>query len=104
MASETSAAYRRLERTALHIGPLAVGTVNFGWLTSEPDSFAILDSAVDRGLNLVDTSDNYNAGNTETLLDSALHGIGIELSAEVMARLNDIFPGPGGEAPEAYAW
>ena len=37
-------------------------------------------------------------------LDSALHGIGIELSAEVMARLNDIFPGPGGEALEAYAW
>ena len=60
--------YRRLGRTALSVGPLAVGTVNFGWLTNDEDSFAILDSAIDRGLNLIDTSDNYNAGKTESLL------------------------------------
>ena len=60
--------YRRLGRTALQVGPLAVGTVNFSWLTNEQDSFAILDSAIDRGLNLIDTSDNYNAGQTESLL------------------------------------
>ena len=28
----------------------------------------------------------------------------IELSADVLARLDEIWPGPGGEAPEAYAW
>lgn len=60
--------YRRLGRTALRVGPLAVGTVNFGWLTDEADSFAIINSALDRGLNLIDTSDNYNAGATERLL------------------------------------
>ncbi len=60
--------YRRLGRTALNIGPLAVGTVNFGWLTNEQDSFAILDSALERGLNLIDTANNYNAGKTESLL------------------------------------
>lgn len=37
-------------------------------------------------------------------LDGALHGISIELSEDVMNRLDEIFPGPGGEAPEAYAW
>lgn len=61
-------AYKKLGRTALRVGPLAIGTVNFGWLTDEKDSFAILDSAVDRGLNLIDTSDNYNAGKTECVL------------------------------------
>ena len=28
----------------------------------------------------------------------------VKLSADLMAKLDEIFPGPGGEAPEAYAW
>jgi aryl-alcohol dehydrogenase-like predicted oxidoreductase len=28
----------------------------------------------------------------------------IKLSGEVMKKLDEIFPGPGGEAPKAYAW
>jgi hypothetical protein len=28
----------------------------------------------------------------------------ITLSDEVLTQLDDIFPGPGGAAPEAYAW
>jgi aryl-alcohol dehydrogenase-like predicted oxidoreductase len=54
--------------TGLRVGPLALGTVNFSWLTDEADSFAILDAASERGINLVDTSDNYNAGQTEALI------------------------------------
>ena len=64
--------YVTLGRTALQISPLALGTVNFGWLTDEKDSFAILDAAIDRGINFIDTSDNYNAGKTETLLGKYL--------------------------------
>ncbi len=60
--------YRRFGETGLSVGPLALGTVNFSWLTSEGDSFAILDRAFEAGVNLVDTSDNYNAGQTEALL------------------------------------
>jgi hypothetical protein len=26
------------------------------------------------------------------------------LDADALARLDEIFPGPGGPAPEAYAW
>jgi aryl-alcohol dehydrogenase-like predicted oxidoreductase len=28
----------------------------------------------------------------------------IILSEETLKQLDDIFPGPGGEAPQAYAW
>ncbi|WP_252409059.1 hypothetical protein, partial [Bacillus subtilis] len=28
----------------------------------------------------------------------------ISLDKEILRMLNDIFPGPGGETPEAYAW
>ena len=39
----------------------------------------------------------------EQLLGS-LHALDIELGDEVMDRLDELFPGPGGAAPEAYAW
>ena len=37
-------------------------------------------------------------------LEGSVRSLEIELSAEVLARLDEIWPGPGGEAPEAYAW
>ncbi|MBE9912629.1 aldo/keto reductase [Paenibacillus donghaensis] len=37
-------------------------------------------------------------------LESSLRVIDIKLDEAVLKRLDEIFPGPGGEAPEAYAW
>ncbi|MDQ2743509.1 MAG: aldo/keto reductase [Chloroflexota bacterium] len=37
-------------------------------------------------------------------LDGALRALDIDLSDDALARLDEIFPGPGGPAPEAYAW
>jgi aryl-alcohol dehydrogenase-like predicted oxidoreductase len=37
-------------------------------------------------------------------LESAVRATEIALGADVLKRLDEIFPGPGGEAPEAYAW
>ena len=37
-------------------------------------------------------------------LVSSLHALEIELDDETLARLDEIWPGPGGEAPDAYAW
>jgi aryl-alcohol dehydrogenase-like predicted oxidoreductase len=37
-------------------------------------------------------------------LDGALGALEVRLDDEVLAQLDQIFPGPGGAAPEAYAW
>ena len=37
-------------------------------------------------------------------LESAVRATDIELDVSTLARLDEIFPGPGGEAPKAYAW
>lgn len=37
-------------------------------------------------------------------LDESLRALTTRLSPETLARLDQIFPGPGGPAPEAYAW
>ena len=37
-------------------------------------------------------------------LDSSLRALEVELSADTLAKLDAIFPGPGGPGPEAWAW
>jgi aryl-alcohol dehydrogenase-like predicted oxidoreductase len=37
-------------------------------------------------------------------LTGSTHALEISLSDEILAQLDQIWPGPGGEAPEAYAW
>ena len=37
-------------------------------------------------------------------LESSVKGLEVKIPEEMMKKLDEIFPGPGGEAPEAYAW
>ena len=37
-------------------------------------------------------------------LDGVVRAIEIKLDDKALARLDEIWPGPGGEAPEAYSW
>src|SRR3954452_21697195 len=37
-------------------------------------------------------------------VDGAMGALEVELDVDALARLDEIFPGPGGPAPEAYAW
>src|SRR5438874_1802292 len=203
--------YVHLGRSGLRVSRLCLGTMNFGPLTSEGDSFALMDRAREAGVNFFDTANVYGwrrgEGVTEQIIDNLsartvelevlpacrAHGVGvipwsplaggllggalqkakegrraserlqksverhraqletyepfcrelgespadvalawllanpavtapiigprtmeqltgslraleITLSAEQLARLDRIWPGPGGEAPEAYAW
>jgi aryl-alcohol dehydrogenase-like predicted oxidoreductase len=41
---------------------------------------------------------------TSEQLDGNIAALDIELDDDAMAKLDDIWPGPGGTAPEAYAW
>ena len=41
---------------------------------------------------------------TQAQLDGSLRALDITLAPETLATLDDVFPGPGGPAPEAYAW
>src|SRR5574337_1430853 len=51
--------YTHLGRTGLKVSRLCLGTMNFGPLTSEADSFALMDKALELGLNFFDTANVY---------------------------------------------
>ncbi|MFN4243505.1 MAG: aldo/keto reductase [Tepidisphaerales bacterium] len=64
--------YRQLGRTGCKVSPLCLGTMNFGPQTSEEDSFAIMDKALELGIQFWDTADVYGwkrgLGVTENIL------------------------------------
>ncbi|MGV9254973.1 aldo/keto reductase [Streptomyces sp. NPDC003697] len=64
--------YTQLGRTGLRVSRLVLGTMNFGPQTDEADSHAIMDAALDAGINVVDTANVYgwgeNKGRTETII------------------------------------
>ncbi|MEO3806937.1 aldo/keto reductase [Nonomuraea sp. B1E8] len=51
--------YVNLGRSGLQVSPLCLGTMNFGPLTTEEDSFAIMDRAHELGINFFDTANVY---------------------------------------------
>lgn len=51
--------YTHLGRTGLLVSPLCLGTMNFGPHTSEEDSYAIMDCALEYGINFFDTANVY---------------------------------------------
>jgi len=64
--------YAHLGRLGLKVSRLCLGTMNFGPETSEEDSFAIMDHALELGINFFDTANVYGrskgVGATETIV------------------------------------
>jgi aryl-alcohol dehydrogenase-like predicted oxidoreductase len=51
--------FTSLGRSGLSVSRLCLGTMNFGAEVDEQDSFAILDRALDAGVNFLDTANTY---------------------------------------------
>jgi aryl-alcohol dehydrogenase-like predicted oxidoreductase len=57
MSEETT--YAHLGRSGLMVSRIGLGTMNFGYTVDEPSSFAVMDAAIDAGINFFDTADVY---------------------------------------------
>mgnify|MGYP003877227905 CR=1 FL=1 len=53
--------YTHLGRSGLRVSRMVLGTMNFGPVTAEKDSFAIMDKALEYGINFFDTANIYGA-------------------------------------------
>lgn len=66
--------YSCLGSSGTRISRLTLGTMMFGSHTSEEDSLKIMDCAVDNGINVFDTADVYNGGESERIVGKGLKG------------------------------
>src|SRR5271169_3546179 len=64
--------YRRLG--SLNVSLAGIGCNNFGWRIDAAGTAAVVDAALDAGINLFDTADVYGAGQSEEFLGKALKG------------------------------
>jgi aryl-alcohol dehydrogenase-like predicted oxidoreductase len=73
---ETIMQYRTLGRTGVQVSSLALGAMNFGSIgrTTQEDATAIVDAALEAGVNLIDTADRYSAGESEEMVGKAIAG------------------------------
>src|SRR4051812_43576063 len=66
--------YRSLGRTGMQVSPLCLGAMMFGEI-GEPDhdtAIKIIHTALDAGINFVDTADVYSQGESEEIVGKAL--------------------------------
>lgn len=91
--------YRKLGRSGVMVSPLCLGTMNFGGTTEEAESFAIMQKAVDAGINFFDTANVYNKGESEKITGRFLkeHNLRdrVVLATKVFSRVGDL-PNDGG--------
>jgi aryl-alcohol dehydrogenase-like predicted oxidoreductase len=66
--------YRRLGNSGLRVSELGLGANNFGWWADEQTSIAVINHALDVGINYIDTADMYDRGRSEEFVGKALKG------------------------------
>ncbi|MER5491325.1 aldo/keto reductase [Streptomyces sp. NPDC002490] len=95
--------YTQLGRTGLKVSRIVLGTMNFGPHTDEASSHALMDAALDAGVNFFDTANTYGRdprGRTETIIGDWLARGGGRRDKVVLAT--KVYGGMGG--PGAREW
>jgi aryl-alcohol dehydrogenase-like predicted oxidoreductase len=64
--------YRNLGRMGVKVSSLCLGTMMFGRSANEQDSIAIVHTALEKGVNFVDTANAYSEGTSELYVGKAL--------------------------------
>jgi aryl-alcohol dehydrogenase-like predicted oxidoreductase len=95
--------YRTLGRTGVKVSPLCLGTMNFGNPTDEKESIAIINRALEGGINFIDTANVYNAGESERIVGQALKENGqrnqVVLATKVYGKMGE---GPNDRGVSRY--
>jgi aryl-alcohol dehydrogenase-like predicted oxidoreductase len=75
------------------VSSLCLGAMNFGGVTSAEEGIAIINRALDAGINFIDTANVYNAGESERVVGRALQENGkrdsIVLATKVFSTVGE---------------
>ena len=64
--------YRILGKSGLNVSRFCLGTMTFGDQVNEKDAIAMVDYAIDNGVNFFDCADVYAGGQSEVILGKAV--------------------------------
>jgi aryl-alcohol dehydrogenase-like predicted oxidoreductase len=90
--------YRRLGHSGLKVSEICLGAwINFGERIDDPQTFAVLDAAIDEGIDFFDTADVYAGGKAEEVMGRWMKGKDrrtLTIATKVRGRM---WPGVNGE-------
>ena len=99
---DTDMEYTRLGNTGLEVSRLCLGCMNFGsdapWMIDDREqSKAVIERAIEHGINFFDTANVYSQGESERILGAALDGRRDEhvIATKVHGRMADRPNGQG---------
>ena len=102
--------YRNLGRTGLKISAVGLGCGNFGGIGSAPaffgkgeteeEAFALMDAALEMGINFFDTADAYGGGRSETYIGNWLKAKGSRVRDQLLLS-SKVF-NPVGDGPNDW--
>jgi aryl-alcohol dehydrogenase-like predicted oxidoreductase len=94
--------YRNLGRTGVKVSPLCLGAMMFGGKADEAESFAMIDRALEAGINFLDTANVYSRGVSEECVGKALARDGkrerVVLATKVHGSMDDADPNMAGNS------
>jgi len=79
---------RPLGRTGVKVSNLCLGCMMFGGRTNAADASAIIDRALDAGINFLDTANVYNHGKSEEATGEALKRYGKRNSVVLATKVH----------------
>ncbi|HYF49733.1 MAG TPA: aldo/keto reductase [Planctomycetota bacterium] len=93
---------KNLGRTGLRVSELCLGCMTFGNEANEADSIAMINRAVEAGVNFLDTANVYSRGRSEEIVGKALAGRRerFVLATKLRGKMGD---GPNDEGVSRYA-
>jgi aryl-alcohol dehydrogenase-like predicted oxidoreductase len=94
--------YRLLGRTGVRVSPLCLGCMMFGGRTGPEESYAIIDRALEAGINFLDTANVYSRGRSEEVVGQALRRNGqrarVVLATKVHGTMDETDPNAQGNS------
>ncbi|MDP6124497.1 MAG: aldo/keto reductase, partial [Candidatus Latescibacteria bacterium] len=90
--------YQVFGRTGLRVSPVALGTGLWAGRNTVAECLAMMDRAIDVGVNFIDTSNVYSAGASEEAIGEGLKGRrdSVVLATKVRTKVSDDHPNDGG--------
>lgn len=98
--------YKQLGKSGLRVSRIALGTMNFGPVLNREDSFRVLDTAFEAGINLIDTADQYGGpgaeGSTEVIVGEWIESRGCREQIVLATKYGEpMGPGPNNAGASA---
>jgi len=66
--------FRNLGNSGLKVSEVGLGGNNFGWWVDEATSTTVINTALEAGINFIDTADVYDRGHSEEYIGRSLKG------------------------------